>query len=218
MKTDAGVRVWDPVVRIFHWALVIAFFVAFFTEDDTMLVHAWAGYVVGALIVVRVLWGIVGPRHARFADFVYRPRTVVAYTKDLLKLRGRRYLGHSPAGGAMVVALIVVLAGTVGTGLVVYAAEDNAGPLAGMFAVPSAEFVAPADRDDDDDERSEYRGEDEHEESAFVEAFEEAHEVLANLAFALVIVHILGVLWASLAHRENLARAMVTGRKRPLAG
>lgn len=208
MTTSETVPVWDPFVRVFHWLLVIAFFVAFFTEDDLMTVHSWAGYIVGVLVIARVLWGVVGPRHARFSDFVYRPRVVLGYLRDLVTMRSPRFIGHSPAGGAMVVALLIALAGTVGTGLVVYAAEDNAGPLAGLIPAESTMETAPGA--DEDDEREEYG------ESAFVEGFEEAHEVLANLSLALVIVHIIGVLWVSLAHRENLARAMVTGRKRPL--
>ena len=64
------VLVWDPFVRLFHWSLVVGFSVVYLTEDDLLTVHVWAGYVVGLLIVARIVWGVVGSRHARFSDFI----------------------------------------------------------------------------------------------------------------------------------------------------
>ncbi|MEZ5828757.1 MAG: cytochrome b/b6 domain-containing protein [Hyphomicrobiales bacterium] len=178
------ISVWDPFVRVFHWTVVVAFTVAYLTEDDTLTVHVWAGYLVGILVVARVLWGFVGPQHARFSDFVYAPATAFTYVRDLLRFRGRRYLGHSPGGGYMVVVLLIFLAATVVTGLVVYGGDQQAGPLAGMFT------------------------------EEFGESFEEVHEVIANITLALIFLHIAAVILASFVHRENLVRAMITGKKR----
>ena len=199
------VRVWDFFVRVFHWTVAVAFFVAWFTEDKVLTLHVWAGYVIGGLVVLRVLWGFVGPRHARFTDFVYGPSAVLGYMRDLAAFRARRYLGHSPAGGAMAVALMALLAATVWTGLELYAAEENAGPLAAAEQSPFAAFAAPA-------QASEHEGDEDEEREGGI--WEELHELLANIALVFVILHIGGVALVSAVHRENLARAMVTGRKR----
>ena len=135
------VYVWDPFVRLFHWSLVVGFTVAYLTEDDMLAVHVWAGYTVGLLIVARIVWGLVGSRHARFSDFVYNPSTTVGYLRDLLLVRAKRYIGHSPGGGAMVVLLLLFLTATVVTGLVVYGGEHQAGPLAGMFTKDTGEAM-----------------------------------------------------------------------------
>jgi cytochrome b len=108
-ETAGAVRVWDPVVRIFHWSLVAAFFGAFVLDEPRNL-HKALGYVAVGAVAVRLVWGVVGSRHARFADFVPRPSTFFAYFRDTAMGRERRYLGHNPAGGAMVVALLAMVA------------------------------------------------------------------------------------------------------------
>ena len=84
------VKVWDLFVRIFHWSLVAAFAVAYVTEDEAMALHVWAGYLVGGLMLLRIVWGIVGPRYARFTDFVCGPLHAWRYLIDLFRFRARR--------------------------------------------------------------------------------------------------------------------------------
>lgn len=110
IRSPATVRVWDPLVRIFHWSLVGLFTFAFLTGDEWQKPHEVAGYIIAGLIGFRVLWGFVGSRHARFASFIYRPSTVAGFIGDTIRMKARRYLGHNPAGGAMVIALLLVLA------------------------------------------------------------------------------------------------------------
>jgi cytochrome b len=198
------VPVWDRFVRIGHWLLAGAFLAAYFTEDDWLTTHVWAGYLAGTIVVLRIVWGFVGSPHARFRDFLFAPAQSLRYLGALLRGRARRYLGHSPAGAAMVFALLFGVAATAGSGIMAYAYDKHAGPLAGVvshhYRALSEQGLSKAER-----HRAYERAED---------FWEDAHELLANLTLLLVGLHVGGVALASLAHRENLVRAMLTGRKR----
>lgn len=212
----ATVKVWDIFVRVAHWTVAAAFFVAYFTEDDLLTLHVWAGYTIGVFVVLRIAWGFIGPRHARFSDFLYSPFTVWGYLIELITFRAKRYIGHSPAGGAMTFALLAGLAATVWTGLELYAAEENAGPLAALSseASPVTQQAPQLLMRVSESEEYERDGGFRSEKSAAGEFWGDSHEVLANVMLALVVLHIGGVVLASVVHRENLARAMLTGRKR----
>jgi cytochrome b len=108
----ATVRVWDPLVRLFHWSLAAGFAIAYGTADEMQRIHEIAGYTIAGLLVLRILWGFVGTPHARFSDFVRPPGEVAAYLLDAVRLRARRFIGHNPTGGAMVLALIACLGAT----------------------------------------------------------------------------------------------------------
>ena len=191
------IRVWDPLVRFFHWGLVLAFATAWLSADEVQPLHEVAGYTVAGLIGFRLVWGVAGRRYARFSQFLRGPATTLAYVRDMLGGRERRYLGHNPAGAAMVAALLVTLAGTAFTGWLMEKPER----LAMLPALPQIVTPALADDDGDDGERG-------------GEALEALHETLANLMLLLVALHVGGVVLASFRHRENLVLAMVTGVKR----
>jgi cytochrome b len=167
----AFVRVWDPLVRVFHWGLVAAFVTAYVSAEEWDGLHEWAGWVVLGLIASRLVWGVVGTRHARFGDFVPSPARLLAYLWNLLRGASKRYVGHSPAGGAMIVVLLIAVTATATTGALMTTDWDS-------------------------------------------RWIKEVHEVMANLTLVLIGAHLLGVLVMSLVHRENLVRAMLTGRKR----
>lgn len=167
------VRVWDPLVRAFHWTLAVAFFGAWALGDDGGSVHQALGYTVLGLVAVRTAWGVVGSRNARFTSFVPSPLRLVAYVKDLAAFREKRYLGHNPAGAVMIIALLIALTGTGVTG----------------WLLTTDAFWGS-------------------------EALGDVHGALANGTLALVGLHVAGVLYSSVRHRENLVRAMFTGRKR----
>ena len=218
------IRVWDLIVRIGHWTLVVAFFTAYVTEDDFLTQHTWAGYIVGIVVCVRVLWGFVGTKYARFTDFVKPPTETLRYIGDLAANNSKRYTGHNPAGGAMIIALLLCVSGTVFSGFVVYALEEKAGPLAtwvAKYSTPSSSFSlinsAYADRDEyehEEDNESESEDSGKHEDDAFEEYWEEVDEILANFTLLLIGLHVAGVFFSSYIHKENLIRGMFTGLKR----
>jgi cytochrome b len=187
MNASNKIKVWDPLVRVFHWTLASAFFIAYITEEDYIVLHTWAGYIVAGLVLFRILWGMVGTRYARFSSFVFSPGKVSKYLKETLQLRAKRYLGHNPAGGAMIILLLVSLLLTAISGMAVYAAEDNAGPLAVWLGTVG---------------------------HSWEEGFEEVHEFFANFTMLLVLFHVAGVIVESLLHKENLVLSMFNGYKR----
>src|SRR5512139_1769556 len=86
------ILVWDRFVRVGHWLIAGGFLVAYLTEDDLLTVHVWAGYLVGAVVCLRIVWGFIGPKHARFGDFLYSPRQALRYLNDVVHRRAKRYL------------------------------------------------------------------------------------------------------------------------------
>jgi len=173
---SAEVRVWDPLLRIAHWTLVASIVSAWITAeielDAAKRAHEWAGYAALGVIALRLLWGWIGPRYARFGQFVRPPAATLAYARAVIAHAEPRYIGHNPLGGWAVVALLALTA---------------AAGLSGWLSV--------TDR---------FWG---------VEWVQELHEALANALYALVGLHLAGVAFTSWRHRENLVRAMFTGRK-----
>ncbi len=172
-QRPAEVKVWDIAIRSFHWSLVISYVLVWVSADEWDRLHELAGYVIGGLIGFRLIWGMVGSKHARFSDFIYKPSAVYFYLRDSLFHRAKRYLGHNPAGGAMIIALLLSLIAATISGI----------------AMTTNTFWGS-------------------------EWVEELHEITANLTLVLVILHLAGVVYSSVAHGENLVRSMISGFKR----
>lgn len=172
-SNDKRVLVWDAPVRVMHWLLVASFAGAWLTAESERwrLAHVTLGYTMAALLGLRIVWGFVGTRHARFADFVRGPSAAWRYVVALLQGRPEHHAGHNPAGALAIVALLVGIGVTAASGWATY--NDVGG-----------------------------------------EWLEELHEGAATLLLAVVVVHVVGVVVGSLAHRENLVAAMFTGRKK----
>jgi len=200
------VNVWDPLVRIGHWALVIAFFTAYFTEDDLLMQHTWAGYTVVSIVFIRVIWGFIGGRYARFSNFLYKPATILSYLKNLIARKPQHYVGHNPAGGAMVVALLLCLAITTLSGMKLYAVEEDKGPFSVEVQIGIKQAMASSPNAENAHGNHMVNEEDE-------EFWEEIHETFVNLTLLLVFLHIGGIIMSSIIDKEKLVKAMITGKK-----
>jgi cytochrome b len=110
------IRVWDPVVRLCHWGLVIFVVLAWTTRHGGGRWHEWSGHALGAIVALRVMWGWIGPPYARFAQFLRSPAATARYAMLVVTRREPRHLGHNPLGGWMVVLLLTAVTLTVATG------------------------------------------------------------------------------------------------------
>lgn len=169
---ERPILVWDVPTRVFHWLLVASVAGAWATAESEAwhFAHVTLGYTAFALLAFRLLWGLVGTRHARFASFVRGPREVTAYVASMVQGQPQPHTGHNPAGGWAIVGLIAL----------------------GLFAAATG-WAAEADLGG--------------------HAMEEVHEAVTTLLLSLAGLHVLGVVFGSLVHRENLVRAMWSGRK-----
>jgi len=166
------ILVWDAPVRVFHWMLAASFIGAYLTAESERwrLLHVTLGYTVAGLVAFRVLWGLVGTRHARFRSFVRRPAVVRQYLAAMLRGSPPHSTGHNPVGALAIVGLLTL---AILVSLTGWATYNEVGALSS----------------------------------------DDLHELLANAMLALVGVHVAGVLVGSWLERENLVKAMLTGRK-----
>ena len=179
--------VWDLPVRLFHWCLVIcvatAAITGFLAPENWLAVHYWSGSIIGFLVLFRLGWGLIGTRYAKFSSFSFPVRETIAHIRGVLCRQPSHYIGHNPAGGLMVFALLVVLSALTISGLVVLGGQENIGILAGFISFATAANIY------------------------------EFHETLAGLLLAMIAVHLVGVAVESLLSKQNLVQAMITGHK-----
>ncbi len=187
VKSADHVKVWDRFIRVFHWTLALGFATAFVSgELHASTLHVWIGYLLCVMLALRLYWGLRGSEYARFRSFFFSPGETLAYFRSMFTGHPKHYYGHNPAGALMVFALLGLLALIFVSGLLTLSAIDFEGPLL---------FLANRVSD----------------EASY--AFRDIHEFLPIVGLVLVSLHILGVIAGSIQHKENLVRAMLTGKK-----
>jgi cytochrome b len=179
-------QVWDLPVRIFHWSLVVAVVTAFVTNKLGVAYfkyHVWSGYAVILLVAFRIIWGLVGTRHALFRNFLRGPSETLAYARDLAAGKDAHFPGHNPLGALMVLLLLGALGAQAVLGLFGNDEIFNVGPLVGYV---TKDFSLEATS---------------------------IHRKLFYWLAGAVALHVLAVIGHKVFKNENLARAMITGRK-----
>jgi len=176
---------WDLFVRVFHWTLVLAFAGAFLSgEYDVESIHTWLGYLIVVLLVARIVWGFIGSPNARFAAFLYTPGETWRYFVSCLRNRPLHYRSHNPLGALMVFALLGALLVLTGSGLLYEGWGEYEGPL-WVLEIPVSDALGQWGR--------------------------RVHKWLPDWVLVLVALHLVGLIVATLQHKENFVRAMITG-------
>lgn len=169
------VLIWDLPTRLFHWLLSAGFIaaaviaLAMGEHSPLFPYHAIIGLTIALMVVLRIVWGIVGTRYARFGSFVFGPGAVVEYMKVAMIGGGKRHIGHNPGSAVAIFALLGLVLALAVTGFMM--GQGN-------------------------------------------EGIKEVHEILAWTTVGIVVVHVLGVAFHTIRHRENITASMIHGRKR----
>jgi cytochrome b len=176
-------KLWDAPVRIVHWLLVVLILVSWLSAGENMTVHRWSGYAVLGLVIFRIYWGFFGSDSARFAGFLKGPKAVLGYARTLGSRAAEAHAGHNPLGGFSVAAILVLLAAQVSLGLFAVDVDGlESGPLSYLVEFDTGRLAA------------------------------EIHEITFRILQVLVVLHVAAVVFYLVYKRQNLIRAMITGR------
>ena len=201
--TIAPPNPWDPVVRLSHWLIAAAVIINGLLSEPGGAVHIWIGWIAMAVLVIRLVWGFIGPKEARFTAFLPDPRAAVSHLFSLLRGKPKEYPSHNPAGAIMVYALWACLAAVIATGLILTDAKTPIAIAKERAAVEQGDWSVLAE-DGEGEESSEGSG----------EIVKEIHETAANLMLILALIHVAGVAAESYALKRNLVRPMIKGPPR----
>lgn len=197
---------WDPVVRLTHWGIAVAVLINALLSKGGSLTHVSLGWLAMALLLMRLIWGVLGPVEARFSAFPPNPLAALRHMGQLLTGRVEHYPSHNPAGALMVYAFWVSLSVVILTGLYLTGGATPMQVAADQAAVASGDWSALIKKSDGESSEDEDKG--------LRHTAEEVHTVAANLLLILAALHVAGVVVESRAMRRNLVKPMVLGDRR----
>ena len=186
MKRLNQLMVWDPLLRIFHWLLVVCFLIAYIFEDKMFNLHLLVGSIIFGLLIFRLIWGVIGTKYARFSGFICSIKALIQHLRGLVRLDASPHIGHTPAGGIMIIFLLAGLLMLTASGLMLYGLENSA-----LFGTS---FMAEVEIDT-------------------ILLIEKMHGWGADTLALAAVLHVAGVLLESILQKQNLICAMITGYK-----
>jgi len=195
---------WDPVVRLTHWGIAVAVLLNALVTEGGSLTHISLGWLGMAFLVLRLIWGGLGPAEARFSAFPPNPLAALRHLGELLRGTPREHPSHNPAGAMMAYALWASLATVIATGLVMTGGATPMKVAREKAAVASGDWsalISPGESSEKGD-------------NALRHTAEEIHEVAANLMLVLAVLHVAGVALEGRALRRNLVAPMLLGKGR----
>jgi cytochrome b len=193
---------WDPVVRLSHWGIAVAVLLNALVTDGGSLTHVSLGWLGMALLLLRVIWGVLGPSEARFSAFPPNPSAALRHLSNVLRGKPRAHRSHNPAGALMAYALWATLATVILTGLVMTGGATPMQVAQDKAAVASGDWSALIKKSESSDETD----------NSLRHTAEEIHEMAANLMLLLAVLHVAGVFVESRAMRRNLLAPMLLGK------
>ncbi|NKB37703.1 MAG: cytochrome B [Gammaproteobacteria bacterium] len=185
MSEKKSYLIWDIPTRLFHWLLVCLVVFSWYSIEieENLDWHFISGYCVLSLLLFRCLWGMIGTRHARFKNFLFKPATIISYALTLRVKNSQIYAGHNPLGGVSVIAMLVILLLQTITGLFASDGDFYFGPLSDYVSTRTSDVLT------------------------------EIHHFNTNIIYALIILHLLAIAFYTFYKKQKLLSAMFNGKK-----
>lgn len=205
MSDPLAPRRWDPLVKLTHWSIVIAILANALVTGEGSSAHVWVGYGLLGILALRLFWGLVGPVEARFTSVPPSPRKALAHISEMTAGKVPDHKSHNPLGALMVYAIW-------GTLLVVIASGVSMSGLPTASHQPGSEAAISTTVEAEEGRYDDHEAEERHDDGD-EEAGEEVHEAAVNLLYALILLHMAGVIFESRRQKRNLALAMLPGHR-----
>lgn len=195
-------RRWDPVVKLTHWSVVAAIIGNALIVEEGSAAHIWIGYALASVLALHLIWGIVGPRRARFVSFPPNPVGALRHIGDIVAGRRTDHASHNPLGALMVYAIWATLGVVIASGVAMSGLPPTTSAKPVRSSVVATYESHDANDQDDGGEREEAEG-----------PLAELHEAAVNLLYILIVLHVAGVIFETRRSGRQILMAILPTRR-----